>query len=164
MPKITFKAGDEYALRLSRLAEKSDGVIKRAIFKGAEVVSDAIKQNLEKIPTEKARWLQPGEKYDGITASQKKALAEGFGLTKMEQDDNGNWNTKAGFEGYATNTPTKKYPKGTPIPMLARALESGTSVRQKHPFVRPAVTATRKAAVEAMERSIDEDIKKIMKK
>ena len=164
MPKITFKAGDEYALKLSRLAGKSDGVAKRAIYKGAEIVTDAIKQNLENIPTEKARWLQPGEQFDGLTENQKKALANGFGLTKMEQDESGNWNTKAGFEGYVNSRPTKNYPKGLPIPMLARALERGTSVRRKHPFNRPAVAASKKAAEEAMNRSINEDIEKIMKK
>ena len=48
--------------------------------------------------------------------------------------------------------------------MLARAIEGGSSVRRKYPFVRNAVNASKAAAVRAMEQSIDEDIKNIMKK
>lgn len=46
--------------------------------------------------------------------------------------------------------------------MIARAVESGTSLRKKHPFVRPAVKSSRKAAEQAMIETADKEIKKIM--
>ena len=58
--------------------------------------------------------------------------------------------------------PTKQYPKGLPNQLLARAIESGSSVRQKKPFVRPAVTATKKQAIAEMEKIIDEEVEKSM--
>ena len=163
MPTITFKAGDEYALKLSKLSQYADGIAKRAIFKGGEVVGDAIRQSIESMPEEPFRRLKEGESFGGTPKSHKLALLRGFGMTPMERDKNGDWNTKAGFAGY-TEYPSKTYPNGLPVPMLARAIEGGSSVRRKYPFVRNAVNASKAAAVRAMEQSIDEDIKNIMKK
>ena len=80
----------------------------------------------------------------------------------MEQDGQG-WNTKAGFAGYMEEGKSKKYPNGLPIPLLARSIESGSSVRQKHPFVRAAVKSSRDKAVEEMETTINVEIQKTMK-
>ena len=44
----------------------------------------------------------------------------------------------------------------------ARSLESGSSIANKRPFVRPAVNASRPAAEEAMAKVLDEEIEKIM--
>ena len=46
--------------------------------------------------------------------------------------------------------------------MIARSVESGSSVRDKHPFVRPAVNAAKAEALKACEKVIDEETKKIM--
>ena len=70
-------------------------------------------------------------------------------------------NTKAGFDGYGS-VKTKKYPKGVPNSMLMRSVESGTSFREKHPTVRPAVNKTRKQAQKIMEEEIDRQIRQRM--
>ena len=88
-------------------------------------------------------------------------MADSFGLTPIERDKNGFLHTKAGFDGYGSH-PTKQYPQGVPNQLLARAVESGSSAREKTPFVRPAVTKTKKAAVEAMQAEIDKEIKKLI--
>lgn len=163
MAKLTFKGGEEYALMLSKLVQGTDGISKRAIYRGAMVVSEAIKDEIQRIPVEKNRKLKAGEKLSCVTKTQKQALLKGYGLTPMERDGWGNWNTKAGFEGYAGGTESKNYPKGIPIPMLARSIESGTSVRKKYPFVRKAVTAAKTKAINTMNQSINEDCKKIVK-
>lgn len=159
---MTIKAGEDYALKLSRLADRADGIAKKAIYEGAKVVSDAIRKNIENLPEEPFRRLRDGESFAGTPKSQKLALIRGFGMTDMETDKDGNWNTKAGFEGYSDYT-SKAYPNGLPIPLLARAIESGSSVRRKYSFVRPAVNASRKQAVKAMGDIIDEELKKTMK-
>lgn len=163
MAKISLKGSEEYSILLQKLDEKADGVIKRAIYRGADQVIDAIKAEIDKLPVEDSRFLEEGEQYDVLTKTQKEALKKAFGTSHME-NEKGEWNTKIGVEGYVNKRPTKRYPKGLPIPMLARSIESGTSVRKKYPFVRNAVNAIRKRAVATMGESVDEDCKKIMKK
>lgn len=133
MAKMTFKAGDDYALKLSKLATSSEEIAKKAIHEGASIVADAIRPRI------------PVDTGD---------LAASFGITPISKDENGNWNAKLGFDGYDR--------KGTANQVKARAIESGTSKMQKRPFVRPAVNASKAQAVAAMERVIDEETKKIM--
>ena len=161
MARITFKAGEDWALKLSALATRSEGVAKKALYEGAKVVADKIHGNLSALPTEKYRYLQSGEQFSGLPQDQKDDLLNSFGVTPIKYED-GCWNVKIGFDGYGSH-PTRKYPQGVPNQLLARAVESGSSVRRKHPFVRPAINATRKQAVDAMQRAIDEECKKIMK-
>jgi hypothetical protein len=161
MARISFKNGDEYALKLSKLAAQSDKVAKKAIYRGAKVVADKIAQNIDALPEETFRYLRNGEKFAGVPERQKQDLKDGFGITTIKIDDNGDWNAKIGFDGYGS-IPTKKYPQGLPNQLLARSIESGSSVRQKKPFVRPAVNSARKKAIEAMKNVIDEETKKIM--
>lgn len=163
MARMTFKAGDEYALRLSKLANGSDEIAKKAIYEAAKITADKIKENLDAIPTDKFRLLKPGEIFTGLPTAQKQDLVDAFGITPIAKDENGNWNAKIGFDGYGSYS-TRKYPKGVPNQLLARAVESGSSVRAKTPFVRPAVNAAKKQALAKMGETIDKEIEKIMNK
>lgn len=160
--KITFKDDSEYMLRLQAFEQHfaSQEPLKRAVAAGAEVVADQIRANLDKLPEEEYRHLASGETFKGLPRGQKRDLQDSFGLTPIEQDRNGFLHTKAGFEGYGS-FPTNAYPDGVPNPLLARSVESGSSVRQKTPFVEPAVKATRKEAVEKMDEVIDNELKQI---
>lgn len=162
MAKMTFKAGDEYAIKLSRLATDSGEIAKKAIYAGAEVVADKIKENVKSLPEDKFRYLRGEEKFKGVSPQQKKDLLDSFGITPIDQDRGGDWNTKLGFDGYGGGK-TKKYPKGLPNQLLARAVESGSVVRIKTPFVRTAVNATKKESQTVMAAVVDEEIEKIMK-
>lgn len=133
MARMTFKAGDECALRLSRLSTGSDEIAKKAIYEGAKIVADEIKSRI------------PVDTGD---------LADSFGISSIDKDGNGDWNTKLGFDGYDRDGTANQY--------KARILESGTSKQPKRPFVRPALNATRGRAKAEMERIIDEEIRKIM--
>ena len=160
MARMTVKATDDYALKLSKLAAQTEEVAKKAIYAAANIVADKVASNLAALPEDKFRRLKDGEQFTGLPESQKKDLQASFGVTPIKQDDAGNWSAHIGFDGYGSN-PTKKYPKGVPNQLIARAVESGSSVRQKTPFVRPAVNATKKEAIDAMERVIDEELGKI---
>lgn len=162
MARMTFRVGDEWALKLSKLATSQEEVARRAIYAGAKVVADKIKGNLETLPEDQFRYLPSGEQFAGLPKQQKKDLVESFGVTPITTDEKGNYNAKIGFDGYGS-TPTRAYPKGVPNQLIARAVESGSSVRKKTPFVRPAVNATKKVAQAEMGRVVDEEIKKIMK-
>lgn len=164
MAKIDFKGIDEYADRLSILFKDSEEMIKKAVYAGAALVADEIKQGLQEIPIEEGPdGLPPVGTADsplkGVSRRQKADLIQGFGLAPMEED-NGYINTKAGFDGYGS-VKTKKYPKGVPNAMLMRSIESGTSFRKKQPIIRQACTRIKKKAKESMGQAIKEELKKI---
>ena len=159
MARITFSGSKEYRMALNRLiaAVSTNEMLEAAVRAGAPIVADKIRENLEKLPETEYRVLKDGEKFEGIPKGQKRDLEDSFGLTPIERDKDGFVHAKAGFDGYGS-FPTKWYPKGVPNQLLARAVESGSSVREKIPFVRPAVQATRKKAVEAMEKVLEDKI------
>ena len=163
MARITFKRGSEYALKLQQLERHftKDEPLERAVAAGAAVVADQIKANLEALPEEEFRKLGEGEIFRGLPAGQKKDLVDSFGLTPIEKDKHGFIHTKAGFDGYGS-FPTNDYPDGVPNQLLARSVESGSSVRQKTPFVEPAVKAKRKEAVEVMNGVLEDEFKSII--
>ena len=137
MARCTFMAGEEFSLAISRLATGSEEIFKKAIYAGADVIADKIKSNLEGVLSSEAT----GE------------LVASFGVTPIEKDSEGNFNAKIGFDGYDS--------KGVANQLKARVIESGTSKKQKHPFVRPAVNATKKQAVARMGEIINEEINKL---
>lgn len=141
MAKFTFKAGEDYELKLSALASGSEQIAKKALHEAAGIVADKIRVNLE------ANLAGSGQSTG--------ALADSLGITPVDMNQEGYWNVKIGFDGYDA--------KGVPNQLKARVMESGSSTVRKRPFVRPAVNATKKAAVEAMQKVIDEEIEKTMK-
>lgn len=172
----------EYIQQLERLYSDSIPIIKEAVYDGAAVVADEIKKNLNSLPVEEARFATPEDPLTGITQRQKEDLIESFGISGFEgaggqsalrgSDGTNFINVKLGFDGYG-RTHTKKYgwdkTKGRvselgklPNVILARSVESGTSFRQKRPFIRPAVNASKLRAENAMEKKILEKIEEIV--
>ena len=161
MAKITFPGLKDYELMLSRLEGATDDMIGRAVYAGAGIVADAVKQGIQSLPIVTGYGTESNPLPGGVTSAQKAGLIDGFGISKL-RDDNGYLNVKLGFDGY-NRTRTEKYPQGQPNQLVARGVESGTSWKQKKPFIRPAVTRSRKAAETEMKRVIDEEIEKIVK-
>lgn len=161
MAKITFPGLSDYELMLSKLEGVTDEMIGRAVYAGAGIVADAVKASIESLPIVTGYGTDANPLPGGVTATQKAGLRDGFGISKL-QDDSGYLNVKLGFDGY-NRTKTKKYPSGQPNQLVARGVESGTSWKQKKPFVRPAVTRSRKAAEQAMKDTLDTEISKIAK-
>lgn len=154
MARFEVKALDEYVALLSSLNEKKrQEIIQEAIYEGAGIIADEIKNEIKGLKTGKSA-------HDGLTEIEKKDLIEGFGITPM-QYKGGVHDVKIGFDGYGSK-PTKKYPKGVPIPMTARSIISGTSFRPKNNFVRRAVNRKKSKAIEKMDNTINEKFKKEM--
>jgi hypothetical protein len=158
MAKMTIKGTDELALQLSRLANKSTEISKDIVMAGAQPVADEIRRGIESLPVDGLKQLKSGEKFDVSTYGELKDLADSLGIAPPGVDDTGYVNTKVGFDGYGSY-PSMKYPKGLPNKLLARSIESGSSVRQKQPFVRQAVNRSKKKALEEMRKKCDEEIK-----
>lgn len=149
MAKFQVGSGiDEYISQLRNLEFNTEDLIGRAIYKGADIVADAIKANIENLPS------------SACTDVEKAGLLNGFGIARM-QDENGYFNVKAGFDGYNDDV-TKKWPHGKPNSMIARSIEGGTSWKAKHPFIAPAVRSSRDAAEKAMAEEIEKGINETM--
>lgn len=156
MASITITDASMFTAKLTRLESNYKEIVGKAIFAGADIVADQIKANLEGIPESESF------PYSSATPEEKQGLLACFGIAPMQDDADG-YNVKCGFSQYLPNSlPTKKYPRGVPAPMLARSIESGSSVRRKHPFVRPAIAKTKQAAKEKMAEVIEEETQKIM--
>lgn len=160
MAKATVLKDASIADQLQKLSGRTEEVAKKAIYAGAKILTDEIRSNLENLPEDQFRYLQEGEKFNGVPKDQKKDLEESLGVTPIKRDKHGDWNAKIGFDGYGS-FPTKKYPKGVPNNILARSIESGSSVRQKTPFVRPAIRKKKKEVLAAMQTVVDEEISKM---
>ncbi len=162
MAKISFKGDSVYFEKLQQMERHfmKDSTIEKAVHAGAAVVANKIRSNLEALPEEEFKHLREGEIFHGIPAGQKRDLLDSFGLAPILRDKTGFVSTKAGFDGYGS-FPTADYPNGVPNQLVAAATESGSSVRQKMPFVRPAVNAARKEAIDAMEDVVDGEMKNI---
>jgi len=158
MAKMTIKGTDELALQLSKLGKMSVEIAKDVVMAGAQPVADEIRKGLQSLPIDNLKHLKDGEIFNVTPYGELKDLSDSLGITKPDIDNAGNVNTKIGFDGYGSY-PSKKYPKGLPNPLLARAIESGSSVRKKRPFVRTAVNRSKKKALEEMQKKCDEEIK-----
>ena len=160
MARITVTEGSSFAEHLEALAGQTDEIAKKGLYEGAKIVADRIKVNLDALPVEKSRWLKEGEKYEGITEAEKSGLASCFGITSMKQSA-GAIHLRIGFAGYVNSHYSKKYPHGLPAQVIARSIESGSSVRAKKPFMRNAVAATKETAKAKMCETIENEIKSI---
>lgn len=119
MATIKMEGLDEYIKKLNDLGASVEGSIKRAVYPAAGMVIEAIKAN---------------------TPSDTGGLRDSAALRTFK-NDNGYVYTQVTFDGYDE--------RGHPNPVKARVIESGSSTRQKHPFIRPAVNRV-KAQAEAM--------------
>ena len=164
MAKIVFAGLAEYEKLLGKLDSARTGILKVAVYEGADEVADAVREAVKALPEVKtseavADWRQQVP-VDGITKAQKDGLLEGLYVARMEEDIDSVYTT-IGFDGY-NRVKTKKYPKGQANAMIARAVESGSSARRKTPFVRPAVNRVKDRAIQRMADKVDEQIKNLM--
>lgn len=175
MAKVSFRNYEQYGLKLQALGVHffRDEPMHKAVRAGADVLADEVRRNIDALPEEtfgklsghsgSKSFVGPPQVFKAVPHTHKKALQDGFGITEIQTDSHGFVHAKLGFEGYADeSTKSKAYPKGLPVPLIARAVESGSSVRAKIPFVRPAVHRKRQAAIQAMEDTIRDEIEGVM--
>lgn len=160
MAKITFPGLGDYELMISRLSKGAEDIAGKAIYAGAGIVADEIKAGIQALPIVSGYGTAENPLPGGVTKAQKDGLIDGLGIAPL-QDDGGYLNVKIGFDGY-NQTKTKKYPQGQPNQLVARGVESGTSWKQKKPFVRTATNRAKKPAEAKMAEVIDLEMAKIM--
>ena len=155
MAKMNIQPFEEYMSMIENLAEKDKKeLIHSAIYEGAKIIADEIKGEMHGLKT-----------YDnmreGLTDIEKKDIIDGFGIAPIRHS-NDIADVKIGFDGYGSKR-TLRWPKGVPIPVTVRSLVSGTSFRKKNDFIGRAVRRKKKKAIEKMNETINEKIKKEMK-
>ena len=135
-------------------------VMKSAIYAGAGVLADAIKSEIQNLP-EESGYMPKGKKRNVIGKHDKQALQNGLGISHIEATGE-KADAVVSFNGY-NGRPTKKYPQGVPLPLIARSIESGSSVREKNAFVRRAFNSAKtdaaQKAVDAGQEKLNELIK-----
>lgn len=163
MARLDIDGTDEIFNVLREVETCIDDISKMALYDGAKILADEIKSNLKALPTDDPdRKLRDGSQYTSLTTHEKEHLLKGFGISKIQGNSVEGNDVAVGFGGYG-DFKTKKYPKGVPNQLIARSVESGSSVRQKHPFVRPAINKVKREVVKKMGETIELEIKKITK-
>lgn len=119
MAKFEAQGLDDYIAKLHSLGADVEGMCKRAVYPAAGMVIEAVKANTP---------IDTGGLRDAT-------------VLRTFVNENGYVYTQIAFDGYDEN--------GHPNPVKARVLESGSSTRKKHPYIRPALNQV-KAKAEAM--------------
>jgi HK97 gp10 family phage protein len=134
---------DDFLIKVSTLADKTDEIIPKVLKEGGEVVSAKVKSNLQAV-------IGKEIKYDSRSTGE---LIDALGVTPAGVDRNGNYDVKVGFD-----EPRKD---GESNAKIANILEYGKSGQPPKPFLKPAKTASRNACIEAMKKKLDEEINKL---
>lgn len=162
MAKIEMRGMDAYISELRKLGENTAPVCKAAVYAGAKVIADEIRQatsGLNRVTDAEAMAAYHEKKPVKISVSQKIGLAKSLGIAPIA-DKYGIVSTKIGFDGY-NDVKTERWPNGQPNALIARACESGSSAMLKQPFVRPAIQRKKDAALEAMKQAADRELEKL---
>ena len=163
MAKIEMQGMEAYLSELRRVGEATTPVCKAAVYAGAKVAADAIKQEirgLDSVTDAEAMAAWHEKRPVKISVSQKIGLVNSLGITPID-DKYGVVSAKVGFDGY-NDVKTKRWPQGQPNQLIARACESGSSAMLKQPFVRPSVKSVQGAALTEMEIAADKKMKEIL--
>lgn len=150
-----FTGLDEYIEALRRAGENAEGMAKKALYEGAKIMADEIRQGVTSIRT------------DGVPEAEKKrrekqkaGLLDSLGISEM-RNDNGYINVKIGFVGY-NDVKTPKYPNGQPNQMIARTFNSGNSFTRKQSFFDKAVRNAKDRAEREMQRRLEIELEHVM--
>jgi hypothetical protein len=131
---------DDFLRKVSELEDKTDEIIPRVLEAGGEIALDKVKNNLSGV-------IGKGTKTESHSTGE---LVNALGLSPALMDRDGNFNIKVGF-----SEPRRD---GDSNAKIANIIEYGKHGQPPKPFLKPAKTASRSPAIEAMKRKLDEEI------
>jgi len=143
LAKVNVKMPEDFLLKLSKLGDKTDEITGHVLEAGGKVVLRKVQSNL-------AAVVGSGTKYDSRATGE---LQSSLGLSAPKLDRDGNHNVKVGF-----SEPRRD---GGSNAKIANILEYGKHGQPPKPFLKPAKTASRKPAIEAMKTKLEEEIEKL---
>ena len=144
---------------LSKLGNAAQGVAAASLYEGAGVMADAVSQAVGGIATEPFRYAyegnrrKPSPEEKALLSAAQKGVAK-FKKTGTSVDTSvGLSNSGYGQLGSATK----------PIPLIANAINSGTSFMEKQPFFRKAVSKARGPATDKIVSGIEKRVEELSK-
>ena len=143
MGKVSWKMPDDFLMKVSRLADRTDEILSKVLEAGAEVVESKVRSNLSSV-------IGKGTKKPSRSTGE---LLSALGTSPALQDRNGDFNVKIGFSEPRSD--------GESNAKIATILEYGKSGQPAKPFLKPAVTASKKASIEAMKAKLESEIEKL---
>lgn len=141
MAKATWKMPEEFLMKVSRLADKTDTILPKVLEAGGKVVESKVRSNLASV-------IGKDTKKPSRSTGQ---LLSALGTSPAKQDRNGNFNVKVGFSEPRRN--------GDSNAKIASVLEYGRSGQRAKPFLKPAKSASKSAAIEAMKEKLEAEVK-----
>ena len=140
MARCDIQIPEDFLLKLSRLGEKTDEIIPKVLEAGGEVVESKVKSNLQAV-------IGSGTKEESRSTGE---LLSALGVSSAKQDKDGNFNVKIGF--------SEPRPDGKSNAMIAGVLEYGKHGQAPKPFLKPAKSSSKSAAVAAMKAKFESEV------
>ena len=148
----------ELEAKLRLAGNAAQGVAAASLYEGAGVMADAVSRAVHGIATSPFKYARNGEKRK--PSPEEKALLESASKGVAKFHKNGvSVDTSVGLanSGYGQLGSETK-----PIPVIANAINSGTSFMDKQPFFRKAVSQTKSAAIGTIDAGIQKRIENIL--
>lgn len=151
---------DETVNRLEKLGATTDELMSKALFAGAKVMADGLENAIQALPEDNGfKNIKKGDALRNVVSKEDKAdLLSHVGISRFSRST-GKIDARIGFNDYGS-IKTKKYPNGRPMILVARSINSGSSVRFKHPFIKPTIAKYKSSAIQTMQKVIEEELKK----
>ena len=141
MAKVDIKLPTDFEERLSRLAEKTDEIIPKVLEAGGEVVLSKVRGNLSSV-------VGQGTKEESRSTGE---LERSLGLSPAKQKRDGSgWDVKVGFAEPRSD--------GGNNAKIANILEYGKHGQAPKPFLKPAKSSSKSAAVSAMKAKFESEV------
>ena len=142
MAKVDIKMPEEFLEKISRLGKDFDAVAESVLEAGGEVVLEKARGNLSGV-------IGRGTKHPSRSTGE---LEASIGLSKARVNREGNHDIKVGFSEPRSD--------GESNAKLAMLLEYGKHGQPAKPFMKPAKSASKAAAIAAMQRKFEEEVDK----
>jgi hypothetical protein len=143
MASVKFTMPEDFLDKCSRLESRTDEIIPKVLEVGGEIVLAKTRSNLQSV-------IGKNLKYKSRSTGE---LVSALGVSPARLDRKGNYNVKIGFR-----EPRRD---GVSNALIANTLEYGKHGQPPKPFLKPARSASRTPAIEAMKRKLDEEINKL---
>ena len=141
MAKATYKLPEEFLLKVSKLADKTDEIVPRVLQAGGEVVEKKVRSNLQAV-------IGSGIKEESRSTGE---LERSLGLSPAKQKRDGSgWDVKVGFAEPRSD--------GGNNAKIANILEYGKHGQAPKPFLKPAKSSSKSAAVSAMKAKFESEV------
>ena len=143
MAKAIMKMPEDFLMKISKLGEKTDEIIPRVLEAGGEVVEAKVKSNLQAI-------IGKDTKEESRSTGE---LIKALGVSSAKQDNKGDFNVKVGFDEPRSDAKSNA--------MIASVLEYGKIGQPPKPFLKPAISSSRKTCLEAMKQKLEKEVESI---